>query len=137
MLVVGEVYRLCREKNLPGVFRYLWKNWYRLKQWKLWALSNFESEIPKGRTTMLVEAHWKVLKGDYLYNFVAPRLDFLLFVIFELFIPSQISRRSHLLDGSITPHWKNIFTQQWKLLLVRGMGSTEHLTNLYSWTCSC
>jgi hypothetical protein len=106
MLAVREVYGCCREENLSGVFRYLWKNWYSLQKWQLWALSSFEAEIPKGRTTMVVEAHWKVLKMDNLYKFVAPRLDFLLFVLFKLFIPRQLSRRNHLLVGITTPHWK-------------------------------
>jgi hypothetical protein len=29
LLAVHEMYCLCRSENLPAVFRYLWKNWYR------------------------------------------------------------------------------------------------------------
>jgi hypothetical protein len=59
-LPVGEIYSFCRvERNLPGVFQYLWANLHCSKIWHVW-------EIPKGRTTMVVEAHWKVLNCEYL-----------------------------------------------------------------------
>ena len=41
---------------------------------------------------MFVEAHWKVLKWDFLYKFFCPRLDLVVFVIMEQVIPHQQRR---------------------------------------------
>jgi hypothetical protein len=86
---------------------------------------------------MVVEAHWKVLKRDFLYKYVAPRLDFLLFVIFQRFVPAQVSSRRHLVSGRVSPHWKKNFLQEWRRMLTNGVGSSEHYTDAQAWICSC
>ncbi len=41
---------------------------------------------------MFVEAHWKVLKQDFLYKFFCSRLDLVVFVIIKQVIPHQQRR---------------------------------------------
>ena len=55
--------------------------------WKQWARSAVPDRITAGKTTMLIEAHWKVLKQNHLYRFNRARLDLLVFVIIDRYFP--------------------------------------------------
>ena len=54
--------------------------------------AGYDSKISVLKTTMFVEAHWKVLKRDFLYKFFRPRLDLVTFIIVEQVIPHQQRR---------------------------------------------
>ena len=45
---------------------------------------------------MFVEAHWKVLKRDFLYKFFCPRLDLVVFIIMKQVISLQERRFQQL-----------------------------------------
>ncbi|KAJ7221330.1 hypothetical protein GGX14DRAFT_316784, partial [Mycena pura] len=77
---VKQVYDWCVKHNLPGPFAYFWENWYRSGRWALWARSAHPS-IPRLRTTMICESHWRLIKCDYLPHFHSPRLDLLVWVL--------------------------------------------------------
>jgi hypothetical protein len=52
---VKQMYEFCVLHNLPNLWAYLWENWYRRGRWELWARSGNPTEIPRLKTTMLVE----------------------------------------------------------------------------------
>ena len=52
---VKQMYEFCFQHDLPNLWAYLWENWYRKGRWELWARSANPSEIPRLKTTMLVE----------------------------------------------------------------------------------
>ena len=52
---VKQIYELCVQNDLPNLWAYLWENWYRRGRWELWARSGNPVEIPRLKTTMLVE----------------------------------------------------------------------------------
>ena len=52
---VKQVYDFCVSHDLPNLWAYLWENWYRRGRWELWARSGNPTEIPRLKTTMLVE----------------------------------------------------------------------------------
>ena len=53
---VKQMYDFCTLHDLPNLWAYLWENWYRCGRWELWARSANPCEIPRLKTTMLVEA---------------------------------------------------------------------------------
>ena len=53
---VKQTYEFCTVRELPNLWAYLWENWYRRGRWELWARSGNPREIPRLKTTMLVEA---------------------------------------------------------------------------------
>lgn len=53
---VRQTYEFCTLHDLPNLWAYLWENWYRRGRWELWARSGNPGEIPRLKTTMLVEA---------------------------------------------------------------------------------
>ena len=53
---VKQMYDFCALHDLPNLWAYLWENWYRRGRWELWARSANPREIPRLKTTMLVEA---------------------------------------------------------------------------------
>jgi hypothetical protein len=59
-----EMYQYCRKHNLRLVWAYLWNQWYCEDQWHLWARAA-GNEIPRIRTTMMVESLWNTIKHKY------------------------------------------------------------------------
>ena len=53
---VKQAYDFCIQRDLPNLWAYLWVNWYRRGRWELWARSSNPNEIPRLKTTMMVEA---------------------------------------------------------------------------------
>lgn len=53
---VKQVYDFCVLRDLPNLWAYLWENWYRRGRWELWARCLEPKEIPRLKTTMIVEA---------------------------------------------------------------------------------
>lgn len=66
---------------------YLLNEWYSADRWILWFRAGCSDKLSIFKTNMFVEAHWKVLKRDFLYKFFHPRLDLVVFVIMEQVIP--------------------------------------------------
>lgn len=81
LLSVREMYDLCVLHDLKNVWAYMWTNWYQKNHWVLWARAADPEKICLFKTTMLVEAHWKVIKRDFLPKFFRPRLDLVIFII--------------------------------------------------------
>jgi len=51
-----QIYQFCVFHNLPNLWAYLWENWYRCGRWELWAQCSAPKEIPRLKTTIIVEA---------------------------------------------------------------------------------
>src|SRR5947207_520207 len=66
---VYEMYQFYKQHNLPWLWSYMWREWYFENRWFLWMRAGYDSKISVLKTTMFVEAHWKVLKRDFLYKF--------------------------------------------------------------------
>ncbi len=74
-----EMYRLMRELNRPGMFRYLYIHWYRRAIFQKWSMAGgprINDFIPIGRTTMVVESHWNDLKNRWFRGTHARDLTF-------------------------------------------------------------
>lgn len=82
---------------------YLHEEWYNIDSFNLWGRRNY-SKIPLDRTTMLVEAHWSVLKRSLLQNYNRPRVDMLVFVIEKVLLPKIELEMKQLILGTRKPH---------------------------------
>ncbi|KAF8209756.1 hypothetical protein K438DRAFT_1571712, partial [Mycena galopus ATCC 62051] len=88
---VKQMYTFCFDNNLPEVWAYLWENWYRRGRWELWARAE-HPEIPRLKTTMMVESHWRRIKKDFLHHFHKPRLDLLVWILVVKLAPRYYRR---------------------------------------------
>ena len=81
-MAVEEAYNFCKKHSLPWLWSYLWNEWYGPADcWYLWFRAGCSNKISIFKTNMFVEAHWKVIKRDFLYEFFCPRLDLVVFII--------------------------------------------------------
>jgi len=62
------MYSYCKQYDLLQVWAYMWNCWYLPKQWPLWARSA-APRILWLKTTMIIEAQWKVIKHNDLARF--------------------------------------------------------------------
>ncbi|GBC01686.1 hypothetical protein RclHR1_00430003 [Rhizophagus clarus] len=89
---------------------------------------------------MLIEAHWKVVKHDYLYRFNRPRLDYVIYVLREKVLPDQEVRYNQLIANYINPHWWEEFKREWKLCCAKELSINEaerYFIDTNRWICSC
>ncbi|CAD6983061.1 unnamed protein product [Tilletia controversa] len=138
-----EAYQFCKAKGWARVWAYLWTNWYRSDEWKLWARSASPT-IPVLKTTMICESHWRVVKHDYLHNFARPRIDHVAHIIRTRLIPHMVRRLQALLQGQtrmVTPSWKRELVTAWREAEQRDTVSDEAITRyktcIHTWTCAC
>jgi len=87
LLSVWEMYGFCVTNDLKNVWAYMWMNWYEKRHWRLWARAAKPDRIGLFKTTMLIEAHWKVIKRDFLLKFFRPRHDLVVYVIITRLLP--------------------------------------------------
>jgi len=102
---VREMYQFCVQKDLRNVWAYMWTNWYQKSTWRLWARSASSDKMGLYKTTMLVEAHWKVIKRDYLPRFFRPRLDLVVFIITHRLLPHYQRRYAQVISGREKESW--------------------------------
>jgi hypothetical protein len=139
----AEMYHWCRAKNYFRLWAYLWVNWYQPDQWRLWARSVNEKEIPILKTTMIVESHWRKIKHDYLHRFNRPRIDLVIWVLLSRLIPSALARMQALLQHNhrhATASWRKDFKNEWKRLnerLNEPVRLQQYHTDPIRWTCGC
>src|SRR3954453_13255195 len=82
-MAVKEIYNFCKQNSLLWLWVYLWNEWYCSERWNLWLRAGCDNKISILKTNMFVEAHWKVIKRGFLYQFFRPRLELVVFVIME------------------------------------------------------
>jgi hypothetical protein len=127
---VIEMYNLCKKENNPRLFRYLWTNWYRRdspRYQERWGLISISScpWIPRARTTMRVESHWRDIKRNYLYLFHRPRLDLLIFIITTAFLLSRFERWEQACDVRDIPRWYVDFLREWRKVYYIGASKLQ------------
>ncbi|KAJ3738611.1 hypothetical protein DFH05DRAFT_1367237, partial [Lentinula detonsa] len=88
---VRQMYTFCFQNNLAALWAYLWENWYRPTRWELWARSVSDT-VPILKTTMMVEAHWRRIKHDFLHHFHSPRVDLLAWILITKLVPLYLHR---------------------------------------------
>ena len=69
LLFVRELYDFCVQHDLKHVWAYMWVNWYKKEDWVLWTRAANSEKICLFKTTVLIEAHWKVIKRKFLPKF--------------------------------------------------------------------
>ena len=130
-----EIANFCEHENLPNVYSYLLANWYTWNRYILWGRRH-HAAIAFTKTTMTIEAHWSIVKRQYLVHHNRPRLDFLLYIIDQQLMPKVESDFTLLLRGLRKPKWWKDFTKEWIAAKCRSAGGT-YKTNAGTWTCSC
>ena len=146
-----EVYNFCKDHNLRDAWAYLYNGWYKVSWWKRWARSS-RVAIPIGKTTMMIESQWRILKRDFLVNSIRPRLDYLVWII----IQKQIVTIHHTFSIKIVNRmqkldWELEFVREWHAKTGCGEpGSNSrrnrsentnaeelYLPSIENWTCGC
>lgn len=142
LFCLEEMYELCREHSIPDAWVYLYTSWYSPDSWRNWARSSAPTAIPLSNTTMLIEAHWKVLKRNHLYHFNRAHLDLLVFIIMERHCRDLVIKFDNFVVHRHEPSsWERNFTLEWRKAL---NASNEHpATNaryhpsIDNWVCGC
>ncbi|KAI0667146.1 hypothetical protein C8Q78DRAFT_1105586 [Trametes maxima] len=139
---VEEMYRHCKANNLREVWAYLWTSWYSPARWKLWARSGYGAAVPRKRTTMIVEALWRQIKGTALHKYNRPPIDMTLHMIVQKALPSYRLKLAEMLhnprDGRATSLTDSqaAFKHAWERLIdvpIKG----DYITDVSRWTCDC
>ncbi|KAF7314814.1 SWIM-type domain-containing protein [Mycena kentingensis (nom. inval.)] len=128
---VEQMYKFCVEHDVPHLWAYLWENWFRKGRWELWARSAHDT-IPRLRTTMICESHWRLIKHDYLPHFHSPRVDLLAHVI--------ISKLSPKYEDKLAEVYESSFRRMWRRLENRDESDLVHdkyRPDVGRWVCTC
>ena len=145
------MYGFCEAHGLRDAWAYLYEGWYREPWFKKWARSA-RVVVPIGKTTMMIESQWRILKRDFLINNPRPRLDLLVWIIIHK--QSRLVLHNFLLkiiNRAQTLDWELEFVREWDTKSGRndpGLGYMDNrpenpnATELYSpslehWTCGC
>jgi hypothetical protein len=113
-----EMYDYGFKNDLSQVWAYMWNRWYCPNQWILWATSACD-EIPRIKTTMIVESLWRHFKHRDLAHFNHPRLDLVMYLLIT-HILERVQRTLDLLQ-EIHRHgrpralagWQTAFRDAW------------------------
>ncbi|KAJ6546393.1 hypothetical protein DFH09DRAFT_927184, partial [Mycena vulgaris] len=141
--VTGYRFSFCLENELPKAWAYLWENWYRPGCWQLWARAE-HAEIPRLKTTMMVESHWRRIKRDFLHHFHKPRLDLLVWILVVKLAPRYCRR----LDIMMTkkgrhrdlPSWRKDFKSEWRRCRETPITlplNPKYRPDPHKWVCTC
>src|SRR3954453_6547800 len=97
----------------------------------------------KLKTTMIVEAHWRKIKHDYLHRFNRPRIDLVLWILTSRVVPDAVTRMKSIQSGDhrkATASWRKAYKRQWKKLTDRKVEAEniqKYHTSPAKWTCAC
>ena len=136
-----EIYLFCNHHGYIDTWVYLFNEWYNPRAWKTWTRCTAGDRIPMAKTTMLIEAHWKVLKRNHLYHYNRARLDLLVYVIMDRYFPDlRYKFNRDTVIGSHATRWANEFTKEWNRLVGREENSNANALyepSTETWTCGC
>ncbi|KAL0563702.1 hypothetical protein V5O48_018363 [Marasmius crinis-equi] len=141
---VKEIYQYCSQNDLCETWAYLWENWYCTGRWELWARCSNPKEIPRLKTTMILESHWKHLKHDYLDHFSNPRIDFLIWTVVMKAGRAFLGTLQNIsVDNGRWTHrssWRKPFKREWQRCAVTPITlplNPKYRPNPSRWTCTC
>ena len=107
------MYNFCEARDLGDAWVYLYQRWYREPWFKRWARST-RVTIPIGKTAMMIESQWRILKRDVLINNPRPRLDLLVWIIIHeqsrLVLHNFLSK---IVNRAQTLDWELEFVREW------------------------
>ncbi|KAI6151276.1 hypothetical protein BKA82DRAFT_4329102 [Pisolithus tinctorius] len=86
---VKQMHQFCEENNQPELWAYLWENWYCQGH-----------KIPRLKTTMVMESHWWHVKVDYLYHFLKPWVDLLVWILVMKLALTYHNKLDHILSDT-------------------------------------
>ena len=153
-----EMHDKCASLGEGYAWEYLWKNWYKLDHWKIWARSAHLDHYPIIQTNAAVEAHWSVLKYRGLRWFHRPRLDHLCATLHEQLLPIFVTSVYQVRKKLKPPGWYKLMITDWRQILetiraedIADAGSVDgteaesrlirmqdlHSTDIDSWSCTC
>ena len=139
----SELYAWCKARDYFRLWSYMFVNWYRPEQWKLWARSANPSEIPVLKTTMIIESHWRKVKHDFLHRFNRPRIDLVVWILTSRVVPAALARLKAIQTRNYrmaTSSWRKDFKKEWKELsnrIVEEQSYRQHHTDPQKWVCGC
>ncbi|KAJ7197581.1 hypothetical protein GGX14DRAFT_374847 [Mycena pura] len=141
---VKQAYDYCVEHDLREVWAYLWRNWYRSGRWELWARSAHPT-IPRLRTTMICESHWRRIKHDFLHHFHSPRVDLLVWILVTKLAPTYYRKLDNLLIDTgryrELMFWRKTFKAEWRKAETRDVNEDreDHVyrPDVELWVCAC
>jgi hypothetical protein len=84
-----EMYEFCRDLGESWAWEYLWKNWYRPDRWTVWARA-ISPKLPIIHSNGIVESLWSVLKKQHLRKYNRPKMEFLVSIIMDEYLPKRI-----------------------------------------------
>ena len=140
---LSEMYNFCKAFDLWHVWVYMYVHWYSRAQWKLWARAGNPSTVPEFRTTMMAEAHFKILKYMFLKGVHSSRLDKLTYILLNNVESWYFSRLSDALAETVDvdkPEWEKTFNHDWReavKAIKLGNISDQWVTEPTQWVCSC
>jgi hypothetical protein len=109
MISTQEMFEVCRDRGESWAWEYLWKNWYRPDRWTVWARA-ISTKLPIISSNGIVESLWSVLKKQYLRKHNRPKMEFLVSILIDEYIPNhslmiQQHRKLGIHDKPIKPVW--------------------------------
>ncbi|KAJ7214419.1 hypothetical protein GGX14DRAFT_360171 [Mycena pura] len=141
---VKQAYDYCVEHDLREVWAYLWENWYRSGRWELWARSAHPT-IPRLRTTMICESHWRRIKHDFLHHFHSPRIDLLVWILVTKLAPTYYRKLDNLFIDTgryrELMSWRKTFKAEWRKAETRAVNEDKedhvYRPDVTLWVCTC
>lgn len=85
---ITEMHELCRKLGESWAWEYLFKHWYSPDRWIIWARA-IAKEIPIIHSNGIVESLWSVLKKQYLRKIGRSKLEFLISIIMNEYLPNR------------------------------------------------
>jgi len=121
---VAEMHETCKKFGESWAWEYLWKQWYRPERWKIWARAVC-SEVPIINSNAIVESLWSILKKRYLRKHSRAKLEFLIDIIMNQYLPNLTMLITAHRKGEKRPVWYlliyllayhryNLFVKEWK-----------------------
>lgn len=133
-----QMYEYCVREGLRDAWAYLYRNWYSRVNYNRWAKSAASGMVPMGKTTMMIEAHWKVLKRTHLYHYNRARIDLITFVIIKHYYRKLAHKyQSTVVYRQETSTFEKRFSEDWRKNSCLQVSRAAYATNSQRWVCSC
>ncbi len=137
------MYTFCKRRGLTEVWAYMWMSWYSPSMWSLWARSSKGNILPRLRTTMTAESHWRHLKHTFLGFMHRPRLDQTVHTMINDVIPAELVKAQNIDGRHLIGRPAELTTFQeaakkaWIGLAKHPCSATDYAPNIKDWTCRC
>jgi len=108
---VAEMHETCKRLGESWAWEYLWNQWYRPERWKIWARAVC-SEVPIINSNAIVESLWSTLKRRYLRKHSRAKLEFLIDIIMNQYLPNLTMLITAHRKGEKRPVWYPLLCSQ-------------------------